>query len=198
MKPAIISLMTTCLLLAGCQVLPERPPPPALHDFGPMPPAAEDGVPWAAVSVDAPEWLQDPLIRYRLLYAKPTQVRFYTLDRWVAPPPDLLAHRLASNLAGRGYELKIELQGFEQVFEQPTQTLVWMRLHADAVDPISGRSVGERVFRWSRPTQSADAAGAVTAFSGLVTQAVAQISDWMTRLPPIEYRGDREPPATRR
>ena len=190
------SLLTACLLLAGCQVLPERPPLPAFHDFGPAPPSAGEAPPWSAVSVEAPEWLQDPMIRYRLLYAQPTQVRFYALDRWVAPPPDLLAHRWASSRAAEGYELKIELQGFEQVFERPDQSSVSLRFHADAVDPMSGHSVAERVFRLSRPTRSADAAGAVEAFSGLVSQAVAQVSEWMAKLPPSERR-DPQLPALR-
>ncbi|MCU0734742.1 MAG: PqiC family protein [Methylotetracoccus sp.] len=183
-------LLTACLLLlAGCQVLPARPPLPALHDFGPAPPSAGEAPPWSAVSVDAPEWLQDPMICYRLLYAQPTQVRFYALDRWVASPPDLLAHRWASSRAAEGYELKIELQGFEQVFERPDQSSVSLRFHAEAVDPVRGHSVAERVFRLSQPTRSANAAGAVEAFSRLVSQAAAQVSDWMAKLPPSEHLG---------
>ncbi len=183
----MMSRLVFCLLLAGCQVLPERPPPPAVHDFGPAPMATGGhAAPWSAVSVDAPEWLHDPMIRYRLLYAHPTQVRFYLLDRWVAPPPDLLASRLASSRTSAGHELRIELQDFEQTFQQADRSTVRMRFHAEAVNPLNGALAAEHQFVLTRATRSADAAGAVDGFSQLVERAAEAIADWMATLPPPE------------
>ncbi|MFZ2407812.1 MAG: hypothetical protein WAW41_21995, partial [Methylobacter sp.] len=70
---------------AGCSVTAQQP---ALHDFG-LPAPAEIHQDKASVSVNAPTWLWDNRIRYRLLFASPSQVRFYGLDRWIAPPPEL-------------------------------------------------------------------------------------------------------------
>jgi cholesterol transport system auxiliary component len=180
-----VKWMPMCLLLLGCQVLPDRPPRPAVHDFGPVPSAAANTIiPWSAVSVEAPEWLHDPLIRYRLLYSQPTQVRFYSLDRWVAPPPELLASRLAASNSTKGYELRLSLQTFEQVFEAPDRSVVQLNFQASAIDPQTAQRASLRVFRFSRPARSADAAGAVESISRLVEQALAELAKWMNSLPP--------------
>lgn len=191
--------LAASLLLAGCQVLPERPPLPAVHDFGP-PPSRHGGPPspWMTVTVQAPEWLHDPMIRYRLLYAQPTQVRFYQLDRWVAPPPDLLAGRLAADRGTAGYELRIELQSFEQTFAQPDRSTVLLRWHAEAINPVNGFLAAERNFDLAQPTRSADAAGAVDGFSRVVDRAVSEVRDWMGALPaPERIAGPADRPEQR-
>lgn len=158
------------LLVGGCTLLPERPPRAAVHDFGPNP--LEPGT---AIAVDAPEWLQDDRIRYRLLYADRTLVRYYTLDRWVAPPSQLLARRLET-VAGHGLRPRVQLLEFEQVFEAPG------RAHALVVLRVTAQRPGQpepatAQFLLTRPTSSPDAAGAVAAFAALADESVRRVGE---------------------
>ncbi len=177
--PPIILMLT----VTACSVLPERPPSPALHDFGSGEnvTAAQDGL-WSTVAVDAPEWLQSESIRYRLMYADPTHVRFYSLDRWVAPPSSLLAQRLSLASGDGGWKLKIRLLEFEQVFDNPENARVIMAFRAVAYRPGSMEAAGEKVFRFSRPTPSPDAKGAVTAYAALIGNVAKELSLWLAGL----------------
>jgi len=187
MRFAIVMLFLLLgFALWGCSPFPERPAPPALHDFGaPAGITGQDGAMWSTVAVEAPDWLQDERIRYRLAYADPTQVRFYARDRWLAPPPSLLAQRLAVSGGGNGYRLRIGLLDFEQVFEGPQRARAILRFRATAKMPTDDRVAGQRLFQFARGTPSADAAGAVMAFAALVDEAIAGLNAWMAELPPI-------------
>ena len=184
------SLWVFSLLLnfSACSVLPSRPPSPALHDFGLGGKASSDQageVPgtWSTVTVDAPEWLQSENIRYRLLYSDPTRVRYYSQDRWIAPPPALLAQRLGLDSVGQGFGLKIRLLEFEQVFDGPQQARLMLAFRALAYRPGEEAASGEHLFRFTQPTPSADAQGAVTATHGLVEQATQSLQTWLAGLP---------------
>ncbi|WP_256996350.1 ABC-type transport auxiliary lipoprotein family protein [Methylococcus capsulatus] len=157
------------LATSACSLLPERPPQPAQHDFGAAGAAAP--APWSSVDVDAPEWLRNDRLQYRLLYAKPTELRSYTLDRWIAPPSELLEQRLKAGRSANGYRLHIELQAFEQVFERPGSSHVMIRLRAET-------PADTETFQFDQPTASPDAAGAVQAFAQAVDRAVAQLRAW--------------------
>lgn len=174
------------LLLPACSVLPDRPPSPALHDFG-LGERASSGhagdAPWTGVTVEAPEWLQSENIRYRLLYSEPTRVRFYSQDRWIAPPPALLAQRLSLYSGGKGHGLKIKLLEFEQVFDGPRQARMTLVFRALAYRPGEEAAIGEKLFRFARPTVGADAQGAVAAAHGLVEEAAKSLEDWLAGLP---------------
>lgn len=165
-------------LLAACSVLPERPAPPALHDFGPDRSPLLDR-PWALAEVTAPEWLQDPGIHYRLLYARPTELRSYSRDRWVAPPAVLLAQRFNSGRRTGSFRLSIGLQNFEQVFDQPTQAHVALGFRA--VVEGAGHPA-EQVFEFTLPTPTADAAGALQTFPRLIARAENALRDWVSTL----------------
>ena len=181
-----IALLALAGMAVGCSLRLDRPPQPALHDLGP-PAELHAPVParWSAVTVNAPEWLKDPRIRYRLRYADPTQVRFYARDRWVAPPPDLLAQRLAGLGDGGGrYELGIELQDFEQIFDSPGRARVLLRLRATVGEPGGTRVFGEKALRLIRAAPRADGIGAVEGLSRLVNEAAEQLSRWILELPP--------------
>lgn len=178
-----LPLCAALLSVAACSVTLERPPHPALHDFGPTSNEQnESRAHWSAVSVDAPEWLQDQRIQYRLLYANPTQVRFYAFDRWIAPPPELLAQRLSVVGGGGRYRLQIQFQQLEQVFERPENAHVVMAFRANVWEPDTNRSVGERAFRLRQATLTPNAAGAVDAFSHVVDRAITMLSDWSRQL----------------
>jgi cholesterol transport system auxiliary component len=165
------------LVAAGCSLIPARPPPAALHDFGP-PPAREASLPWAAVTVDAPDWLNDDHIHYRFLYADPTQLRSYATVRWVAPLPALLTQRLTSADGHGRYRLRIQLQEFEQVFDRPGHARVVISFRANAQVTAGNQELAEKVFRLSIATSSADATGAVEGFAAVVDRAITALRDW--------------------
>lgn len=175
--------LTMLVSVAGCSILPERPPASMLHDFGPAAAGHQAPVRRSMVEVDAPGWLQDDRIHYRRLYADPTRVDAYARSLWVAPLPELLKERLSeTGGGGHGYRLRLRLLDFEQVFDRRESAGVVMRFHAEVQGP-DGRSVGARSFQLSRPTATPDAAGAVAAFAGLITEAIAQLRGWFAELP---------------
>ncbi len=131
----------------------------------------------------SPEWLNNENIHYRLLYADPTRVRSYSQDRWIAPPPDLLAQRLSLMGGGNGHGLKIKLLEFEQVFDGPGQARLILAFRAIAENSTDEGATSERLFQFSRPTPGADAQGAVTAVSALVEEAAKSLEAWLHGLP---------------
>jgi cholesterol transport system auxiliary component len=172
------------LLVAACGLGRPAVSPPIAHDFGPEPAGPQQGVvTWSVASIDAPAWLQDDRIRYRLLYADPTQVRHYSRDLWAAPPPHLLAQRLDSAGGGGGFRLRVEVQVFEQVFDAPDRARAVLNLNVAAYRPGAAQPVAERRFRLEEPTPGADATGAVAAFNRLADRVVAEIRAWLSALP---------------
>jgi cholesterol transport system auxiliary component len=180
MRKRLALPLALLLALPACSLLPERPKSPALHDFGPAGKtlAAAPGA-WSAAAVDAPEWLQTENIRYRLLYAEPTRVRAYAQDRWLAPPPALLAQRLALSQGAAGVRLKIKLLEFEQVFDSPQNAKAILAFRATALQPDNDTVLAEKVFQFAQATPEANAQGAVSGFSTLIGQAVNALQTWL-------------------
>ncbi|HPE04376.1 MAG TPA: hypothetical protein PK101_07165, partial [Thauera sp.] len=84
--------VAAALLLAGCQVFPERPPVAATYDLG----TGERGslanaLAPARVTVSAPAWLQVTAMHYRDVRGDPGRRRTYADNRWAAQPPAMLA-----------------------------------------------------------------------------------------------------------
>ena len=181
---AVASTLALTLAISACSIFPPPAPPPVLHDLGPSEYHAKPTqANWSSVVVDAPQWLGDEHIRYRLAYFDPTRVGFYARDRWLAPPPSLLAQRLSVAGGGYGYRLRIELLEFEQVFDGPNSARAILGFRAEAQRPEDGKVAGERTFRLALATPGADAAGAVKAFSELTEQAITAIGTWLAQLP---------------
>lgn len=173
--------LTATLALTACGLYSARSAQPAMHDFGPSPASnATDAA--TALAVDAPPWLRDERMRYRLLYEDPTLVRFYTLDTWLAPPPLLLSQWLRVAVDDAKYRLKLTLTDFEQSFDSPASAKVLVVIHASA-ESNSGKPSVERAFRYTRDCPSADADGAVSAFAAAVNDARADIQLWANHLP---------------
>lgn len=163
---------------SACSVSDKRPP--AVHDFG-LPAAnttAQQGR--ARANVNAPTWLWDNRIRYRLLFATPSQIRFYGLDRWIAAPPELFEQLL--NFSGKAwdYTLIIRLQDFEQQFEAPDRAQVVLRFSVEAYS--GNEKMGAHEFHLQQPTKMPDAMGAISGFTELAQQAVVTIQDWLMSL----------------
>lgn len=160
---------------AACSVAVKQP---ALHDFGlPVPTAAHQGK--TSVTVNAPTWLWDNRIRYRLLFAAPSQVRFYGLDRWIASPPELFEQLLTAGGEVQDYALTIRLQDFEQQFDAPERARVVLRFTVEAYSADNKQKIGTQAFYLQQATKTPDAAGAIGGFSDLAQQAVGKIRDWL-------------------
>lgn len=175
-------LIAVLFFIAGCSITPKEP---ALHDFGlPAPVSADTGRQGnkPVITVDAPTWLWDNRIRYRLLYASPTRVGFYALDLWVAPPPELFEQLLVSSGKIRNYSLIIWLQDFEQQFYAPDQARVVLRFSVEAYSEDNNKKMGSQEFYLERFATTPDAAGAVSGFDLLTRQAADRIQGWLAGL----------------
>ena len=139
----------------------------ALHDFG----RSKSTQSKASVDVNAPSWLWDNRIRYRLLYDSPSEIRFYGLDRWIAAPPELLAQLLT----GQHENLKLYLQDFEQQFDAPDSSRVVLRFSVEAY----GAKTQE--FYLEKITKTPDATGAISGFIDLAQQMDEKIQAWLSR-----------------
>jgi len=180
MKYFVISLL---LFGTACSISPKQP---ALHDFGfPVPVSINKSklLTKPIITVDAPTWLWDNRIRYRLLYASRTRVGFYALDLWIAPPPELFEQLLISNGKAQNYSLIIWLQDFEQQFDAPDRARVVMRFSVDAYSNDNNKKVGTQEFFLERLCITPDAAGAVSGFDKLTRQAGDKIQSWLAGLP---------------
>lgn len=173
-------LIFGCLafLVAGCGVTAQQP---ALHDFG-LPAATATHSGKTSINVNAPSWLWDNRIRYRLLFSEASQVRFYGLDRWIASPPELLEQLLLSSGKAEDYALIIRLQDFEQQFDAPDRARVVLRFTVDAYAADNKQKIGTQEFYLQQPTKTPDAAGAISSFSDLTQQAGERIRNWLAGL----------------
>jgi cholesterol transport system auxiliary component len=160
---------------AGCSVANKQP---ILHDFGRIGavPVHQGDV---SININAPTWLWDNRIRYRLLFASPSEVSFYGLDRWIASPPELFEQLLASNAGFSGYSLIIRLQDFEQQFDAPDKARVVLRFTVEAYSPGDKQKLGLKEFYLEQPAKTPDAAGAINGFADLTHQAGKQIQGWV-------------------
>lgn len=171
MKPIIFAF---ALMATACS---QNVSPPAQHDLG-FSNNSADNSNAASITVTAPEWLRDYRIHYRLLYDNPTQVRFYTLDRWLAPLPELFQQRIRAAGAAHPFALEIELLEFEQQFTAPQQAQVVIRFNVLVYDEAHKKMAGKQ-FALQQPAATADAKGAVTAFATLTQQAIREINAWL-------------------
>jgi cholesterol transport system auxiliary component len=183
MKTRMIDLFPLGLLifaLCSCSLLIK---PSAVHDFGyPYTNAPSEATvlsPHSPVTLEAPKWLADNHIHYRLLYATPTQVRFYSLDRWIAPPSELFEQLLNNNGKQWPSPVAIHLQIFEQQFDSPDKAKVVMRFTATTMPDDNQHKSSIQEFNLKLPCTTPDAKGAVTGFNLLTRQAADKVQAWV-------------------
>lgn len=171
------------LLLGACALGANKAgSPPAVFDLGPLVNTAVAPMPDLLLTeISAPPWLAGAGIAYRLVYQNEFQAQFYRDSRWAAPPAALLTERLRQQLAlgarggsGKPVVLRIELVEFEQRFGSPTQSEVRVSLRARLGEGVNLT----RTFELVKPSRSADAAGAVPAFSAASDEILAQVLAW--------------------
>ncbi len=173
-----ISILVSLLTLTACTLI-ARPLQVNSHDLGPGVQQKSRVTPGAGVlKVDAPEWLWDNRIRYRLLYSVPTRIRFYSLDNWIAPVPALLQHHI---ILPEKFScvLNIRLLDFEQQFMTANQAQVILKLSLKLRSKDNKKLLGKTELSLDRKSAQADALGAVNGFSELTQQANKVIHQWL-------------------
>src|ERR1019366_9328244 len=94
-----------CALFGACATKSE---PLSLYDLGPLRAASSGQTPTSGLpplsiaEVNAPAWLDSPMMYFRLAYANDQQPRPYASSRWTMPPAQLFGQRLKSRLAQAG------------------------------------------------------------------------------------------------
>jgi cholesterol transport system auxiliary component len=179
-------LFSMLLSGTGCSISAKQP---VLHDLGSPASISTDKSEQGnkpAITVDAPTWLWDDRIRYRLLYASPTRIGFYALDLWVALPPELFQQLLISSGKIQNYSLIIWLYDFEQQFNAPGRARVILRFSVEAYSVVSSKKVYTQEFYLEQPTATPDASGAVSGFANLTRQAADKIHIWLAGLSAVK------------
>jgi len=139
-------------------------------------------------NVEAPAWLDNHYVTYRLAYSDPLQPRAYAQARWSMPPAQLVQQRARALLSqgasvvavgdvGQGLVLKIELDDFSQVFDSAEASRVNVQWRATLFN--NGRLVAQRAFTASRPAPSANAAGAVRALATATDALLEELATWI-------------------
>lgn len=177
LRPSLIAIMLIATVSA-CSI-GSKPGLPLSHDLGPVAKTTVDSS--VSVTLDAPVWLWDERIRYRLLYEDATVIRYYNLDRWEAPLPALLERRLTIN-SEQPFTVQIQLTQFEQQFATLNQARVVLSLTVSVFAAKDYRLIAKRSFNLSQNTVSPDAAGAIAGFSTLTEQAKTGIQAWLKTL----------------
>lgn len=192
-KPRLTPIwLMVALLLTGCQILPERPPPAMLHDLGQTvakPLDSNSALQQITLEVQAPDWLDDGSIHYRMPYRDATLLQAYQQDRWAAPPSHLLAERLrqqlgigqkgSSNQYPPRQRLTLELLEFTQQFDSPGQAKVVLWARLKLFDGVQRQLLGSTDLHLETACASADAQGALQAFALISNQLVERSADWI-------------------
>lgn len=175
--------MTLMILLSACgSLLPQPPPPPALHDFGPIPTdISAMSAKVVLADVEAPAWLARNEIHYRLLYSDATQLHSYAGHRWVAPPAELCAARLRELLGTSAstpdYSLRVKLSSFEQDFSAPDKAYVSLTLTAELHSMASGQLLAVHEFHVTAPA-TPNVQGAIGGLSALANRTLTEVTVW--------------------
>lgn len=200
-----LAALVLCAALSACGGLVDKPVRAALFDLGAPPPVAALAPPAAQAplilaDIDASGVLEGTALLYRLAYADAQQLRAYSLARWSAPPPQLLAQRLRSAL-GQGrvvlgsadaaalakdspapaQVLRLELEEFAHHFESPTASSGRLRVRASLMQsgPAGERLLGQRSFAMAQPATTGDATGGARALAASADALAVELAAWM-------------------
>lgn len=209
----LAGLMTLLLGLGACSVMPDRPVRPTQYDFGPgamtaPAPQQTQGQGQAVLVVADLEpssvWDSSSMVLYRLGYTGDQQLRPYAQARWTLPPAHLVRLRLRDHLSlqravmsptegaalqrSHGQSLRVlrlELEEFSQVFDQPQQSSALVRLRATLLDsrPAGETLLAQRVFVARQPAPSPDAPGGVLALTQATEQLAQDLAQWVDATP---------------
>lgn len=188
----VLAGLLLCLSLAACLTTGKRGNEQAMtiYDLGPslvkMP--ADEMLTATTIEVHAPLWLDTMGIDYRLLYVDPANLREYALARWVGPPSQLIIQRLQQAgvmPVGQGRAACIahlEISEFAQWFDTPAHSRAVLQGRIQWFDR-SRTLLGEQLISIEKPAPTADAQGAVRAFSAVLGQLVTELAEGKAKLP---------------
>lgn len=203
MKKTVFASVLSILLLSGCTVFPKPATTVATYNFIVDSPAEsnqsdqqiiKNGKKILVTPMTAPLWLDTKAIHYRLAYHNASQSYAYANSRWSAPPAFLLTQQIKqkiaadtkhlvikdSSIAIAENELHIELEAFSQVFDTVSNSHVVIRFRVSLVNNAH-RLIAQKIFSASQPSPTADAAGAVNAFSIASNQLTDELIHWLSR-----------------
>ncbi|MDO8844160.1 MAG: hypothetical protein Q7U98_07450 [Methylicorpusculum sp.] len=175
------TLILLSTLMMGCNAF-NKPLSTAQHDLGPLTEITshDDLNADRRMIISAPEWLNDNRLRYRQLYKTPTLVKAYSLDRWVAPPTQLLRRYFASLPLPPDTQLRLQVIDFEQQFDSAHSAKSLFSFSAELFDKDK-KAIGTRFFRLEEANESADAQGAIKSFVTLTRQAKNELISWLSQ-----------------
>jgi cholesterol transport system auxiliary component len=203
-------LLVTIVLLAAC-ASPRVRAPAAVYDFGAQRLAAapdNSGISgdkrlMASIWVpdtQAPVWLDNTAILYRLAYYDLAQVYAYGSSRWAATPATLLTQRIRSRIAAvndtgvtsaaegarTNYTLRLELEEFTQIFDTTDSSRAVVRLRASLIDRRTRLLLGQRNFSIEQPSPASNAAGGVRALTQASDNLIGSLIGWLAEELPEE------------
>ncbi|HWW05573.1 ABC-type transport auxiliary lipoprotein family protein [Collimonas sp.] len=200
--PRILPSLAAIALVAGCA---SKIDAPTQYDLGLLP-AAAIATPVATTAatilpaisladVNAPAWLDNNMMFFRLAYANQLQPRPYASSRWTMPPAQLFQQRLKSRLAQAGGTvlamsdaalniplLRIDLDDFTQTFDTPSHSVATLQVRASL---FNGRVLlAQKNFSRQATAPSADAAGAASAFVAANDGVIDDLMSWLATVAP--------------
>ena len=129
-----------------------------------------------------PSWLDSSALQYRLAYQGNQRRQNYAESRWVAPPAELVSNtlrkRMFSGEAAGACRLRVDLDEFVQVFDTADASRAAVEARVQLL-AHGGELLARHSFSLSRAAASADARGAVAAFSGAVEDLSTALHDWL-------------------
>lgn len=194
-----------CLGIAGCAagtraVFPQRYTLRAAAPTVQQSRTAPAGTATLAIArIAAPAWLQGTDIHYRLQYRHADTVAAYADSVWAAPPPQMLARGLQSQLAASGawravvgidagatttYRLQVRLDDFTQVFTRPGQSHAALDATVTLIAGADDAAVAQTRIRLMVPAASANAAGGVAALNTASAEFATQVQAWLQHVVP--------------
>lgn len=182
MRRLFILLLVT--LLGGCVGIKARPSQ-AVYDFGLTGASANEpqtASQFLIEGISTLESLNSNRIRYRLNYENTARVYSYTESRWLAPPAELLTHRLrffvSAEPGPQSCTLKMQLAAFEHVFDSLTTSKGVVIIFAELVNTKTRKPVMSQRIEESVAAQSQDAKGGVAALKNAGDKALINTLVW--------------------
>lgn len=198
----IFTLTVIIYLISACTVLPKPQTTVSTYDFGSQAasntaqlPNQSNLMPKSILIANAttPSWLESTAIYYRLLYHNPTQTYAYANSRWIAAPAALFTQQIRNRIitdtlefvtkdsatAKTDYVLHIELEEFMQLFDTATESRIAIGFHASLIERNTRKLIAQKSFNRTEKTPSADAAGAVLAFSTTSHELIDELVNWL-------------------
>jgi cholesterol transport system auxiliary component len=182
--------------LAGCGIAPKAERS-SQFDLGVAASPVQDlpALPPVSIAeISTPNWLDRPLMYYRLNYDDPLQLRTYANSRWTMSPSQLISQRIKQRITQAGGValaltdgantvpvLRIEADDFSQVFDAPDKSASRIVLRASV---YRGRALlGQKTVARSVPALTADAAGGAQAQAAATDAAARDLILWLATLP---------------